>query len=96
MLAAETRTFLTDIAARPPVDESLWRWQCALARLLRRNAGIGLAHVVSRSAGVSVTPTHVDIVLPLADADTALRRTGLDRDPGWVPWLGRVILFHYT
>jgi hypothetical protein len=84
-------------AATPALsaNESLWRWQCALVRLLRRHAGTGMAHVVLRPAGVSITPTHVDIVLPLADANTALRRTGLDRDPGWVPWFGWIVAFHY-
>jgi hypothetical protein len=77
------------------VEEWLWRWQCALVRLLRRHAGVGLAHAVRRPAGISITPTHVDIVLPLADADTALRRPGLDRDPGWVPWFGWIVAFHY-
>jgi hypothetical protein len=24
-----------------------------------------------------------------------IRRAGLDIDPGWVPWLGRVVSFHY-
>jgi hypothetical protein len=25
----------------------------------------------------------------------AVRRAGLDLDPGWVPWFGRVVGFHY-
>jgi hypothetical protein len=24
-----------------------------------------------------------------------IRLAGLDLDPGWVPWLGRVVSFHY-
>ena len=24
-----------------------------------------------------------------------IRRVGLDIDPGWVPWLGRIVTFHY-
>jgi len=24
-----------------------------------------------------------------------LRRAGLDFDAGWVPWLGRVVAYHY-
>ena len=43
-----------------------------------------------------MTPTHVDVVLPLAEADIAVRRVGLDRDPGWVPWLGWIVAFHYV
>jgi hypothetical protein len=43
----------------------------------------------------AVTNTHVDVVLDLADADPAVRLAGLDRDPGWLPDLGRIVLFHY-
>jgi len=24
-----------------------------------------------------------------------VRRLGLDLDPGWLPWFGRVVRFHY-
>jgi hypothetical protein len=24
-----------------------------------------------------------------------VRRLGLDIDPGWLPWFGRVVAFHY-
>ena len=27
--------------------------------------------------------------------DVAVRRAGLDTDPGWVPWLGTVVMFRY-
>jgi len=27
--------------------------------------------------------------------DIDIRRVGLDIDPGWVPWLGRTVTFHY-
>ena len=41
------------------------------------------------------TPSHLDIDLPLAAVRLAVRRVALDVDPGWVPWLGRVVTFHY-
>ena len=25
-----------------------------------------------------------------------LRRHGLDSDPGWVPWFGRIVAFHFV
>jgi hypothetical protein len=28
--------------------------------------------------------------------DLALRRSGLDRDPGWVPWLQRVVRIEFV
>jgi hypothetical protein len=30
-----------------------------------------------------------------SQVDMTVRRAGLDLDPGWVPWLGRVVQFHY-
>ncbi|HEX9107975.1 MAG TPA: hypothetical protein VF832_12120, partial [Longimicrobiales bacterium] len=70
-------------------------WLVASRRWLRRYAGLGLADVVLRQARVTATPTHVDVTLDLHDADLRVRRAGLDLDPGWVPWFGRVVAFHY-
>lgn len=75
--------------------QALACWRRALVRLLRRHAGVGLVRVVRRAANVALTPTHVDVVLPLAQADVALRRCGLDNDPGWLPWFGWIVGFHY-
>jgi hypothetical protein len=44
---------------------------------------------------IAVTRTHVDIVLDLERIDMAARMCGLDRDPGWVPDLGRIVAFHF-
>lgn len=54
-----------------------------------------LASLVLRHGRLDVTATHADLHLPLASVDVALRRGGWDIDPGWVPYLGRVIRFHY-
>ncbi|NMG77677.1 hypothetical protein GPA25_23295, partial [Aromatoleum diolicum] len=57
------------------------------------------AALAERPARVLATRSHVDVHLRLSDVhrDTHLdiRRTGLDLDPGWLPWLGRVVRFHY-
>jgi hypothetical protein len=71
------------------------RWRLALARHLRRRAGTGPAALVHRPARCALDRTHLDVLFPLASADLALRRAGLDLDPGWVPWLGRVVRLHY-
>jgi len=71
-------------------------WLTASRRWLRRYAGIGLADLVRRPAHLALTPTHVDLHFDLAQADLRLRRAGLDLDPGWLPWLGRVVSFHYA
>ncbi len=46
-------------------------------------------------ARVIADASHVEVHYRLADARIALRRVGLDFDPGWLPWLGRVVTFHY-
>lgn len=48
-----------------------------------------------RPAFVEHDRTHVDVHLPLATASVAVRRAGLDRDPGWLPTFERVIAFHF-
>jgi hypothetical protein len=44
---------------------------------------------------VVVSRTHVDVLLRLDQIDMTARRCGLDQDPGWVPTLGRIVLFHF-
>jgi hypothetical protein len=56
---------------------------------------MGLAAVVSRPGRVAVTRTHVDVLFGHQQADPRVRRAGLDLDPGWLPWFGRVVQFHY-
>ena len=46
-------------------------------------------------ARLLANPSHIDLHLRLSDANPAVRRVGLDIDPGWLPWLGRVVAFHY-
>lgn len=70
-------------------------WLIACRRWLRRVAGIGVASLVMRPGAIGLTATHVDIFFRLSDADLRVRRAGVDFDPGWVPWYGRVVSFHY-
>ncbi len=51
--------------------------------------------LVRQPASLTATLVHFDLHLAAATADIAVRRAGLDLDPGWVPWLGRIIRFHY-
>jgi hypothetical protein len=70
-------------------------WTVAARRWCRRGARMGMRTLVRRPGRVLATRTHVDVVFDHADADVRVRRAGLDLDPGWVPWLGRVVQFHY-
>ena len=40
-------------------------------------------------------PGWIELVLPLESVDTAIRRLGLDLDPGWLPWLDTVLRIRY-
>ena len=70
-------------------------WLTACRRWLRRRARLGIATAVARPARLSLTPTHADVFFDLNGVSLAVRRAGLDLDPGWVPWFGRVVGFHY-
>jgi hypothetical protein len=70
-------------------------WLMACRRWLRRIAGLGVATLVLRPATIGFSATHADVFFRLSDADLRVRRAGLDLDPGWVHWLGRVVMFHY-
>ena len=46
-------------------------------------------------ARIYFTPSHVDMVADVNLTSLAIRRSGLDQDPGWQPLYGRVLLFHF-
>jgi hypothetical protein len=85
----------------PVVDEvahlerSISLWIRALRGVLRRRCRIGLATLARRNAWLSVTSTHVDLVYALSATDLRVRRAGLDGDPGWLPWFGRIVALHF-
>jgi hypothetical protein len=55
-----------------------------------------LLTVLRRRARVSAEPGWVDVELDLDEVSTAVRRAGLDLDPGHLPWLGVVVRFRYV
>jgi len=77
------------------IEEAVWGWQVAMARFLRRHARLTLGALVRRPGLVAVTRTHLDVTYAGDQVDLRIRRIGLDLDPGWVSWLGRVVSFHY-
>lgn len=80
---------------RSPVADALTAFRVALRRTTRRVIRIGLRSLVARPARVAFTATHIDLGLDLRRVHLGIRRAGADIDPGYVPWLGRVIHFHY-
>jgi hypothetical protein len=70
---------------------------------VRLQRALGLAHVdevggllCAHQARVYITATHLDVALALETLPIAIRLSGLDRDPGWVPAAGRSIAFHFA
>ena len=44
---------------------------------------------------VLVSNTHLDLFLDANTIDVQVRKLGLDISPGWLPWLTKVVNFHY-
>jgi hypothetical protein len=42
---------------------------------------------------VRLSPERIDVILGADAIDLDVRRAGLDRDPGWLPWLRRTVRF---
>jgi len=78
------------------VDERLVRLAVMkIRRWCRRNGSITARDVICRPGRVTLTATDLDVSLALDAVDIRIRRIGLDLDPGWLPWFGRVVRFHY-
>jgi hypothetical protein len=86
----------TPVEEATSADLLIASWLVALRRWCLLASGIPLDELVLRPGHVSTTRTHVDILFDSQQVDVRIRRAGLDIDPGWVPWLGRVVLFHYV
>jgi hypothetical protein len=54
-----------------------------------------LAAGLTAPATLYVTRTHIDLMFRLDQIDLSLRQAGLDRNPGWVHDLARIITFHF-
>lgn len=46
-------------------------------------------------AVLEIDASHVEVLYKLDAVRLDVRRAGLDIDPGWLPWLGKVVRFHY-
>lgn len=69
--------------------------QLLISRYLFRYAGIGLRLLITRGGRIANTRTHLDVIFEFDQLDIRIRKAGLDINPGWVSWLGKVIQFHY-
>ncbi|MEA5463931.1 hypothetical protein [Leptothoe sp. PORK10 BA2] len=70
-------------------------WYSALKTWSRRHTGLTLKALIQRPGELALTPTHLDLTFDLNQVDIRIRKAGLDLNPGWLPWFGRVVAFHY-
>ncbi len=91
-------------AAESAHGEALNRWldqlmpclETRVRRALGEECGADWHSMVLRqSARIETTSERVDVHFSLEDHPVALRRAGLDRNPGWIPAAGRIVTFHY-
>jgi hypothetical protein len=93
-------------AARTPrfrIETPLARWIRWHATYARARLGRALDVSASRAgllllrhrARVQVSLTHVDVSFSLNHLPIAIRLSGLDRDPGWIPTADRIVSFRY-
>jgi hypothetical protein len=94
-LPKAVREILRTPAPRAHLDSLFVTWLTGVRRWCRRRARIGLASLIRRPGRVAISQTQIDVLFDLAATDLRLRRLALDVDPGWVPWLGRIVRFHY-
>jgi len=60
-----------------------------------RHLRLPLRRIAHRRGRVIATSARIDVAFPMFDADLRLRRAGIDSDPGWLPWLGLGLYFHF-
>lgn len=49
-----------------------------------------------RPGWIVADPGWIEVQLPLDEIDLLVRRAGLDLDPGWLDWMGVVVVFRYV
>jgi hypothetical protein len=105
-----SRPFFVDLELIPEwkkLPVSVRRWMCwtfpflhyLLVRAVGEEAGtpVDLARLLLLKSGtLYCTATHIDLVMRMDQITMAVRRGGLDANPGWLLDLRRVVSFHYA
>ncbi len=94
-LPGRARDILSSPKPRAPLDSPFTAWLTAVRRWSRRHPRMGLTTLIRRPGRVHISRTHIGACFALSQIDVRVRRLALDVDPGWVPWMGRVVQFSY-
>lgn len=84
-----------DIEFTPDLQLVINSFHLMMGFYLRQSCAMSLRRLVHRAGRIATTNTHVDSVYTADKVDIHLRQAGLDTNPGWVPWLGKVVQHHY-
>ncbi len=80
---------------RPSADLTERVWAVVVRRFCWQGARMTLREIVTRPGRIYATAVDHHITMPMSAVDVRIRRCGFDIDPGYVPWFGRVVHFHY-
>jgi hypothetical protein len=95
LLWAHAAIATSDIPEDEATNRLLRTWVIRVRRWCWHYGRLTLRDIIRRPGYVSLSRTDVDVTLALDGVDIRIRRIGLDLDPGWLPWFGRVVRFHY-
>lgn len=85
-------------AEQDALDTQVYRCSLALQRRLpqpEKTPGDQWLWLCRRPAQLHLDTAWIDVHFPLDRLDTDIRKAGLDLDPDYVPWLGKVVKLHY-
>ena len=81
------------LSSLPPLPESE-RIRVLLAQWYDQET-LWNADLLSVPARIQTSASHIDLFASLNSVRLEVRLAGLDVNPGWLPWLGRVVQFHF-
>ncbi|MGZ0078093.1 hypothetical protein [Methylomonas sp. YC3] len=67
----------------------------SLAERWYGKTGVWQPELLALAGQIHYSPSHIDLYAPMSAIRLPVRLAGLDINPGWLPWLGRVVSFHY-
>jgi hypothetical protein len=65
-------------------------------RLRQALGDTSIEEILLRDGTLYASRTHVDLVMGMKQVSVVARLAGLDKNPGWVLELGRVVIFHFV